>query len=99
MAHAQRILSRRKKGSSNWNKQRIKVARIHERIAHARKDYLNKNFNAHHQKNHDVIAIEDLQVANMLKKTAILQKPLVKYHGRNFARCWNTKQSGMGSKS
>jgi putative transposase len=29
LAKAQRILSRRTKGSSNWNKQRIKVARIH----------------------------------------------------------------------
>lgn len=31
---AQRILSRRVKGSSNWNKQRVKVARIHEKITH-----------------------------------------------------------------
>ncbi|MCH1627998.1 transposase, partial [Fredinandcohnia quinoae] len=28
LANAQRILSRRVKGSSNWNKQRIKVTRI-----------------------------------------------------------------------
>lgn len=33
LVKAQRILSRRKRGSSNWNKQRIKVARIHEYIA------------------------------------------------------------------
>jgi putative transposase len=62
----QRTLSRRKKGSSNWNKQRIKVARIHERIANARKDYLQK-ISTHIVKNHDIIAIEDLQVSNMLK--------------------------------
>lgn len=31
LANAQRILSRRTKGGSNWNKQRIKVARIHEK--------------------------------------------------------------------
>src|SRR5699024_3432848 len=42
LAKAQRILSRRKKGSSNWNKQRIKVARIHEKIQNARNDYLHK---------------------------------------------------------
>lgn len=35
----QRILSRRSKGSSNWNQQRVKVARIHERIANARTWY------------------------------------------------------------
>ncbi|EJR48733.1 hypothetical protein IIM_03910 [Bacillus cereus VD107] len=40
LAHAQRILSRRIKGGANWHKQRIKVARIHERIKNARTDYL-----------------------------------------------------------
>lgn len=62
----QRILSRRKKGGSNWNKQRIKVARIHEKIKNIRTDYLHK-ISTEIVKNHDVIGIEDLQVANMLK--------------------------------
>ena len=62
----QRILSRRVKGSSNWNKQRVKVARIHEHIANARTDYLQK-ISTHIVKNHDIIAIEDLQVSNMMK--------------------------------
>lgn len=62
----QRTLSRRVKGSSNWNKQRIKVARIHEHIANARTDYLQK-ISTHIVKNHDIIAIEDLQVSNMMK--------------------------------
>jgi putative transposase len=66
LAHAQRILSRRVKGSSNWNKQRIKIARIHERITNARTDYLQK-ISTHIIKNHDVIGMEDLQVSNMLK--------------------------------
>ncbi|MDM5431130.1 IS200/IS605 family element RNA-guided endonuclease TnpB [Bacillus mycoides] len=66
LAEAQRILSRRIKGSSNWNKQRVKVARIHEHITNARKDYLDK-ISTELVKNHDVIGIEDLQVSNMLK--------------------------------
>jgi len=66
LAKEQRILSRRTKGSSNWNKQRIKVARIHEKIANARTDYLQK-ISTEIIKNHDVIGIEDLQVSNMLK--------------------------------
>jgi putative transposase len=66
LATAQRILSGRKKGSSNWKKQRIKVARIHERIANVRKDYLDK-ISTHIIKNHDVVGIEDLRVADMLK--------------------------------
>ncbi|MFJ7819546.1 RNA-guided endonuclease TnpB family protein [Bacillus toyonensis] len=63
---AQRVLSRRMKGSSRWNKQRIKIARIHEYILNARKDYLDK-ISTEIIKNHDVIGIEDLQVSNMLK--------------------------------
>lgn len=66
LIRGQRILSRRIKGSSNWNKQRVKVARIHERISNARTDYLQK-ISTHIVKNHDMIAIEDLQVTNMMK--------------------------------
>ncbi|ETT85971.1 IS200/IS605 family element RNA-guided endonuclease TnpB [Bacillus mycoides] len=66
LAKAQCILSRRTKGSSNWNKQRVKVARIHEHIANARADYLHK-LSTEIIKNHDVIGMEDLQVSNMLK--------------------------------
>ncbi|MED1092556.1 IS200/IS605 family element RNA-guided endonuclease TnpB [Bacillus paramycoides] len=66
LAEAQRILSRRTKGSSRWNKQRVKVARIHEYMTNARKDYLDK-ISTEIIKNHDVIGIEDLQVSNMLK--------------------------------
>lgn len=66
LAKEQRILSRRKKGGSNWDKQRVKVARIHEKIANERTDYLQK-ISTEIIKNHDVIGIEDLKVSNMLK--------------------------------
>lgn len=66
LAKAQRILSKRVKGSSNWNKQRVKVAKIHERIVNARTDYLQKT-STEIIKNHDVIGIEDLRVNNMMK--------------------------------
>lgn len=70
LAEAQRILSRRTKGSSNWNKQRVKVARVHEHITNARKDYLDK-ISTEIIKKHDVIGIEDLQVSNMLKNSKL----------------------------
>ncbi|NNV05116.1 transposase [Geobacillus sp. MMMUD3] len=66
LAKAQRVLSRRKKGGSNWNKQRIKVARLHEKITNARHDYLHK-ISTEIVKNHDIIGMEDLSVGNMLK--------------------------------
>ncbi|NNG95499.1 transposase, partial [Bacillus thuringiensis] len=63
---AQAILINKTIGCSRWNKQRVKVARIHEYISNARKDYLDK-ISTEIIKNHDVIGIEDLQVSNMLK--------------------------------
>ncbi|MEN2468247.1 RNA-guided endonuclease TnpB family protein, partial [Ornithinibacillus sp. JPR2-1] len=66
LAKAQRILSRRQISSSNWNKQKVKVARLHEKIANARKDMLDK-ISTEIVKNHDIIGIEDLSVQNMLK--------------------------------
>ncbi|EJQ61466.1 putative transposase [Bacillus mycoides] len=44
----------------------MKVARVHEHITNARKDYLDK-ISTEIIKNHEVIDIENLQVSNMLK--------------------------------
>lgn len=76
LVKAQRILSRRQERAlqqkkplneaKNYQKQRKKVARIHEKIVNARTDYLQK-ISTEIIKNHDVIGIEDLKVANMRK--------------------------------
>jgi len=62
----QRELSRKKKGGSNRNKARIKVARQHEKIANQRKDFLHKLSKRLIDEN-QVICLEDLQVKNMVK--------------------------------
>ena len=76
LAKEQKLLSRRalvakKDGrklldSKNYQKQRIKVAKIHEKIANQRKDFLNK-LSTTLIKNHDVICIEDLSSKNLMK--------------------------------
>ncbi|MFB5762601.1 IS200/IS605 family element RNA-guided endonuclease TnpB [Paenibacillus medicaginis] len=66
LVREQRILSRRVEGSSNWAKQRVKVARIHESMANARRDYLHK-ISTHIVKNHDLIAMGDVQVSSLMK--------------------------------
>ena len=63
---AQRVLSRKKKGSNGWKKQRIVVARIHETITNSRKDFLHKLTTKLVSEN-DVICVEDLNVSGMLK--------------------------------
>ncbi len=76
LAKAQRVLSRRQEAAlkrkcklddaKNYQKQKRKVARIHEKIVNARSDYLQKT-STEIIKNHDVIGMEDLQVSNMQK--------------------------------
>ena len=76
LAKEQKILSRRgllakKKGvkfseSSNYQKQKLKVARLHEKIANQRKDFLHK-LSTNLIKNHDVICVEDLVSRNLMK--------------------------------
>ena len=52
--------------SMNYQKQRIKVAKIHEKIANKRRDFLNK-LSTEIVKNHDIICIEDLSSKNLMK--------------------------------
>ena len=62
----QRDLSRKQYGSNNWNKARIKVTKLHEKIKNQRTDYLQKVSTKLINEN-QVIAIEDLRVSNMMK--------------------------------
>ena len=66
LAKAQKILSRRTKGSNRWKLQKIKVARIHEHVANCRKDNLDK-FSLNMVKRFDTICIEDLHVRGMVR--------------------------------
>lgn len=72
LAIEQRKLSRKKKGSKNRNKQRIKVAKIHEKITNQRKDFLQKLSSELINEN-QVICLEDLQVSNIMKNHRLAQ--------------------------
>lgn len=62
----QKDLSRKVKGSNNRNKARLKVAKLHQKIADQRKDFLHKLTIKLIRENQS-IAIEDLRVGNMIK--------------------------------
>ena len=72
LARAQRRLSRRVKGSKNRDKQRCKVARVHEQVANRRKDFLHKTTTKLVRDNQtDTFAIEDLAVSNMMQNRCL----------------------------
>lgn len=62
----QRQFAHKGKGSKNWSKQRIKMAKIHEKITNIRKDFLNK-LSSQIIKDNQIIISEDLQISNMVK--------------------------------
>lgn len=66
LAREQRKLSRKKNGSNNRNKQRVRVARVHEQIANRRNDFLHKESRKLANEN-QVIAIESLNIKRMLR--------------------------------
>lgn len=63
---AQRVLSRRTKGSNRWHKQRVVVAKIHEKIGNCRKDFLHK-LTSKIVTEYDYISVEDLNVKGMMQ--------------------------------
>ena len=65
-AKAQQHLSRKKKGSRGFENQRLKVAKLHEKIANSRADYLHK-CSISLVRRYDIICIEDLNVKGMGK--------------------------------
>jgi putative transposase len=74
LRRAQRVHSRRKKGSRNRAKARITVARVHQRVANQRADFLHK-LTTPLIKSHDAFCTEDLS-AKSLARTKLAKSVL-----------------------
>ena len=66
LARAQRWMASKMRRSNNRNKARVKVARIHNKIADSRKDFLHKLSTKLINEN-QVISLEDLNISGMIK--------------------------------
>lgn len=92
---AQQHLSRKQKGSNGFEKQKLKVAKIHEKITNTRQDVLHKVSNDI-VSNYDVICLEDLNVKGMIKNRK-LSKHIADASWGTFVRFveykadWNNK--------
>ncbi len=61
-----RSLAKKQKKSKSWYKQKERLAKLHQKIARVRQDFLHKQ-SIQYVQNHTLIVCEDLQVKNMVK--------------------------------
>lgn len=78
LAKLQRRLKNKVKFSQNWQKLKAKIAKLHHKISHCRKDFLHQT-SSKISKNHAVVYVEDLQVSNMSKSA----RGTAEEHGKN----------------
>lgn len=66
ISRIQKHMSRKVKGSSRWHKNRLRIARLYNKISNKRLWFLH-NLTTYLVDNYDTICIEDLNVSGMLK--------------------------------
>ncbi len=66
LARAQRTVSRRKKGSKNREKAKVRVARIHRKVRRQRAHVLHE-LSASYAKSHGTVVVEKLNIEGMVK--------------------------------
>ena len=78
LAKLQKRFKNKTKFSKNWQKLKAKIAKLHHKISNIRKNYLHQ-ISSKISKNHAIVYVEDLQVANMSKSA----KGTAEEHGKN----------------
>lgn len=90
----QRSLARKQKSSKRREKQRLVVAKVHEKIKNQRNDYLHKA-TTEIIKNYDTVVVEDLNVSGMMKNRK-LSKAIGEVSWHEFKRQLTYKSEWYG---
>ena len=90
----QRQLSRKQKGSKNWEEARQKVAKQHQKIVNQRKDFLHKVSTAI-TKQYDCLVVESLNIRGMIQNQK-LSKQIADVSWYEFMRMLEYKSKWCG---
>jgi putative transposase len=95
LARAQRIVSRRKKGSKNREKAKLRVARIHRKVRRQR-DHFIQNLSATYAKSHGTVVVEKLQIGNMVRANRGLARGILDAGWGRLVECLRYKLAWSG---
>ena len=70
---AQRHLARKQYGSKGWDRQRLKVVRVHKKIVNTRRDFAHK-LSTVIIKSYDTVCVEDLNIAGLIKNPSLSRR-------------------------
>ncbi len=93
----QRELSRKKKGSKNYEKCRKKLAKLYERLNNQRRDFLHK-LSRFYVDNYDRVIVEDLNVRGLVRKgnNRTIHRHILDASWGEFMRMLSYKAEGAG---
>jgi putative transposase len=96
LSKQQQKLLRKRKGSKNRIKQRVIVAKIHEKIESKRNDFLHK-ISRYYVNNYDLVALEDLNITKLVQISGRgLTKAILDASWDKFVNCVTYKAENAG---
>ncbi len=95
LARAQRTVSRRKKGSKNREKAKLRVARLHRKVRRQREHFVH-TLSAAYAKSHGIVVVEKLNTAGMVRANRGLARGILDAGWGQLVECLRYKLAWSG---